>query len=190
MKYLNSYISTLSKMGDIPLFAIRLLLAYAFFGPAMMKWSDMESTIAWFGNPDWGLGMPLPALNAYLAATTEILGVILLLLGLGTRYISLPLIVVLLMAYFTVHMGNGWLVIGSSAKDPEIAERLTMAKSILKEHGDYEWLTEKGSFVILQNGAEFVVSYIVMLLTLMSFGSGKISLDHLLLKRKNKDIPV
>lgn len=182
MKLYNKYIKALNNLGDIPLLALRLLLAYAFLGPALMKWGDMESTIAWFGNPDWGLGLPMPALNAYMAATIEILGVLLLTLGLGTRVISLPLIFVMLMAYFTVHMGHGWLAIGSAADDPEIAERINAARGLLKEHGSYEWLTEKGSFVILQNGAEFVVSYIVMLLTLMSFGSGKISLDYILSK--------
>ena len=55
---------------------------------------------------------------------------------------------------------------------------------ILKENGDYAWLTAKGSFVILQNGAEFVVTYIVLLLSLISFGPGKISLDHFILKNK------
>lgn len=184
MKLLKIYTNTLAQMKDFPLLGLRLLLAYAFLGPALMKWADMESTIAWFGNPDWGLGLPLPALNAYLAATTEILGVLLLTLGLGTRYISFPLLFVLAIAFFTVHMGNGWLAIGSAANDPEIAERLNAARDILKEHGNYDWLTEKGSFVILQNGAEFVVSYAVMLLTLMSFGSGKISLDYLLSRKK------
>lgn len=184
MKLQKVYTNTLIQMKDIPLLGLRLLLAYAFLGPALMKWGDMESTIAWFGNPDWGLGLPLPALNAYLAASTEIIGVLLLTLGLGTRYISLPLLFVLAMAFFTVHMGNGWLAIGSAANDPEIAERLNAARGILKEHGNYNWLTEKGSFVILQNGAEFVVSYAVMLLTLMSFGAGRISLDHLLSIKK------
>jgi uncharacterized membrane protein YphA (DoxX/SURF4 family) len=123
-----------------------------------------------------------------MAATTELLGVILLVLGLGTRIISVPLIFVMLIAFFTVHSGHGWLAIASSANDPEVAERLNIARAILKEHGDYNWLTEKGSFVILQNGAEFVVTYIVMLFTLISFGPGKISVDHLLAKRKNNGI--
>ena len=184
MKLYHQYVNFLSKLGDIPLLALRLLLAYAFIGPAMMKWGDMESTIAWFGNPDWGLGLPFPALNAYMSASIEMLGVILLVLGLGTRLISLPLIFVLFVAYITVHLGHGWLAIGSSANDPEIAERLNVAKEILKDNGDYPWLTAKGSFVILQNGAEFVVTYIVMLLNLMAFGPGKISLDYLISSKK------
>ena len=186
MKMYRQYVNFLSKLGDIPLLALRLLLAYAFFGPAIMKWGDMEATIAWFGNPDWGLGLPFPALNAYMAASIEMLGVVLLVLGLGTRVISIPLLFVLFIAYVTVHSGHGWLAIGSSANDTEIAERLNAAKGILKEYGDYKWLTEKGSFVILQNGAEFIVTYAIMLLTLMTFGSGKISLDHILTSKKQE----
>lgn len=169
--------------GDLPLLFIRILLAYAFLGPALEKWGDMDATIAWFGNPDWGLGLPFPALNAYMAASTEILGVVLLILGLGTRIISVPLIFVMLMALFTVHIDHGWLAIASSSADPGVAERLEMARSILQEHGNYSWLTEKGSFVILQNGMEFVVTYMVMLLSLISFGAGRFSVDYLISKR-------
>jgi len=182
----NKYVNIVSNLGDIPLLGLRLLLAYAFFGPAMMKWGDMESTIMWFGNPDWGLGLPFPALNAYLAATTEILGVFMLLFGFGTRIISIPLIITMLVAYITVHSGNGWLAIGSADMNPEIAERIGAARGILKEYGNYDWLTEKGSFVILQNGAEFVITYITMLMTLVSFGPGRISIDHLLRKVLDK----
>ncbi len=176
----NTITEKLSMTKDIPLLGIRLLLAYAFYGPAMEKWNNMEATIAWFGNPDWGLGLPFPELNAYMAASTEIVGVVLLILGIGTRLISIPMIFVMLMAYFTVHIDHGWLAIASSSSDPGVAERLNMAKEILKENGNYSWLTEKGSYVILQNGAEFVVTYIVMLVSLMSFGPGKISVEGIL----------
>ena len=43
-----------------------------------------------------------------MAATTELLGVFLLTLGLLTRFISIPLMVVMLVAIFTVHLGNGF----------------------------------------------------------------------------------
>lgn len=168
---------------DIAMLMLRLILAYAFFHPAMEKWGDMESTIAWFGNPDWGLGLPLPALNAYMAATIEIVGVALLTLGLATRLISIPLIVTMLVAMFTVHIDNGWLAIGSSSLDADVAERISFAKDILKENGDYAWLTAKGSFVILQNGVEFVVTYISMLLALIAVGPGRLSLDFIIKKK-------
>jgi len=165
---------------DIALLGMRLILAYVFFNTSMEKWSDMDATINWFGNKEWGLGMPFPALNAYMAATTELVGSILLVVGLGSRSISVPLIFVMIIALVTVHMGNGWLAVGSSMHDPAIAERLSKAKEILKANGDYSWLTAKGSFVILQNGVEFVIMYMVMLLAIVGTGPGRLSLDRLI----------
>ena len=89
---------------DLPLLFIRLILAYGFYGPAMMKWSGINNVASWFGSMNY----PLPKLSAYLAATTELAGVFLLLFGLGTRLISLPLMFVMLIAIFTVHLGGGF----------------------------------------------------------------------------------
>ena len=46
---------------------LRLYLVPIFWMAGTHKLADMESTIAWFGNPDWGLGLPFPALLAWLA---------------------------------------------------------------------------------------------------------------------------
>ncbi len=89
---------------SVSLLAVRLILAYGFYGPAMMKWSDIDSVAKWFGS----MGMPFPALNAYMAATTELAGVILLTLGLFTRLISIPLMVVMVVAIVTVHLPHGF----------------------------------------------------------------------------------
>jgi putative oxidoreductase len=70
----------------------------------MMKWKDIASVGEWFGS----LGIPLPLLNAYIAASVETAGVVLLTLGLLTRFISLPLIVVMIVAIVTVHLPNGF----------------------------------------------------------------------------------
>ena len=43
-----------------------------------------------------------------MAASTEALGCVLLLLGLATRFISVPLMVVMLVAIKTVHYANGF----------------------------------------------------------------------------------
>ncbi len=64
----------------------------------------MSATANWFGS----MGIPFPTLNAYMAASTEITGVIILTLGLFTRLISLPMIVIMLVAIFTVHLPNGF----------------------------------------------------------------------------------
>lgn len=94
----------LNKGQSISLLIARLTLAYGFYAPAMQKWSDISSVAEWFGT----LGIPFPTLNAYLAASTELLGVVLLTLGLFTRLISLPLIVVMVVAITTVHLSHGF----------------------------------------------------------------------------------
>lgn len=93
-------------LKDIALLLARLTVAYGFYGPAMNKWSNMDATALWFGTM---LGIPFPTLNAYLAATTEVTGVVLLTLGLLTRFIALPLMIVMIVAITTVHIGNGFL---------------------------------------------------------------------------------
>lgn len=89
---------------SLGLLAARLIVAYGFYEPAMMKWSDIDAVAEWFGS----IGIVAPTLNAYLAATTEITGVILLSLGLLTRLISLPLMVVMVVAIVTVHLPHGF----------------------------------------------------------------------------------
>jgi uncharacterized membrane protein YphA (DoxX/SURF4 family) len=165
--------------GLAPL-ALRLYLFYPFWMAGMQKISGMENTIAWFGNPEWGLGLPFPSLLAYLAAYTEVIGAWLLLIGLATRWISIPLIVTMLVAIFAVHWPEGWFAIAQSS-DPEVAVRLERAREILQEYGNYSWLTEKGGFVILNNGIEFAVTYLIMLLSLFFTGGGRYtSVDYYL----------
>jgi uncharacterized membrane protein YphA (DoxX/SURF4 family) len=153
------------------------------------KLASMDDTIAWFGNPDWGLGLPFPALMAWLATLTEVGGAIALVFGIGVRWVSLPLMVTMVVAAVSVHLQNGWLAIaegsGLFASDRTIGavERLDRAREILQQHGNYEWLTENGSFVVLNNGIEFAVTYFIMLLVLFFIGAGKLSIDHLVIKR-------
>lgn len=94
----------LNLLKDIPALLFRIILAYGFYGPATMKLANIDSIVEWFS----GMGLPFPTLNAYMAVATEIAGFVLLFLGLGTRIISIPLIVVMLVAIFTVHIGNGF----------------------------------------------------------------------------------
>ena len=94
----------LSKGQSISLFLARLAVAYGFYEPAMQKWSDIDAVATWFGS----MGIPFPTLNAYMAASTEITGVILLTLGLFTRLISIPLMVVMVVAISTVHLAHGF----------------------------------------------------------------------------------
>ena len=169
--------------------ALRLYLAPIFWMAGTKKLGNMESTINWFGNADWGLGLPFPALLAWLATLTEAVGAVALLVGLGVRWISLPLMFTMIIAATTVHMKNGWLAIaegsGLFASDRTMGaiDRLDRAKDILREHGNYSWLTENGNFVILNNGIEFATTYFIMLLVLFFYGPGKASLDYFIEKR-------
>jgi uncharacterized membrane protein YphA (DoxX/SURF4 family) len=171
--------------------ALRLYLAPVFWMAGTRKLADFESTVDWFGNPDWGLGLPFPQVMAFLAATTETLGAVLLLVGLLVRWIALPLMVTMVVAAVTVHWQNGWLAIAEGAgsvfaSDRTIGavERLAAAKDILREHGNYGWLTENGGFVVLNNGIEFAATYFVMLLTLFFIGGGRyVGVDYWLARR-------
>jgi len=160
--------------------ALRLYLAPIFWMAGTSKFSAFEDTAAWFGNPDWGLGLPFPTLMAFLAASTETLGAIMLLVGLGVRWISIPLMFTMLVAIFKVHWQYGWQAIADSkfclfncGDAQEAALRLDKAKEILQEHANYDWLTEQGGFVVLNNGIEFAVTYFIMLLGLFFIGAGK-----------------
>lgn len=132
------------KIKDLPLLFLRLILAHGFFEPAMNKFKDFGSVAEWFGSMNY----PVPLVSAYLAGVTEMAGLILLFLGLGTRIIAIPLMFVMLVAILTVHLSNG--------------------------------------FAAGNNGFEIPLYYFLMLFTLMVFGSGKISLDYLLSKKKYK----
>jgi uncharacterized membrane protein YphA (DoxX/SURF4 family) len=170
---------------------LRLYLAPIFWMAGTNKLSNMESTIAWFGNPEWGLGLPFPTLMAYMAALTETFGAIFLVLGFALRYISIPLMITMVVATLTVHWQNGWLAIAEGAgslfaneRTIGAIERLDKARELLREHGHYDWLTENGSIVVLNNGIEFAATYFVMLLALFFIGAGRyVSIDYWLRKR-------
>ena len=140
-------LSELAK--PVNLLAVRLIVAYSFYAPAMMKWADINSVAMWFGS----MGIPFPTLNAYMAASTEVLGVVLLTLGFFTRAISIPLIVIMLVAIVTVHGENGFAMVqaGSELVDPWINGTQMM-----------------GTFVNLQNGYEMPLYYIIFLLVLVN----------------------
>jgi putative oxidoreductase len=170
---------------------LRLYMAPVFWMAGTKKLAHFEDTAEWFGNPDWGLGLPFPELMALLAASTETLGAVLLVVGLAVRWISIPLMVTMVVAAVTVHWQNGWLAIAEGAdslfateRTVAAVERLDQAKEILRQQGNYEWLTENGSLVVLNNGIEFAATYFVMLVALFFVGAGRyLSLDYWVARR-------
>jgi uncharacterized membrane protein YphA (DoxX/SURF4 family) len=177
--------------------ALRLYLVPVFWVAGTNKLGAMDSTIAWFGNPDWGLGLPFPALMAWLAVGAELLGSISLLLGLALRWLCIPLMATMLVAAFKVHVVNGWQAVADpmspfpGADIDGAIERLSKGRELLQTHGNYDWLTETGNFVISNNGMEWAITYFVMLLALFFTGAGKLSLDQLaarFLDRRQPDL--
>ena len=142
IKTYKKFIKGVTQLQDLALLFIRLILAYGFYMPAMNKWGNMEGIAQWFGSMNY----PLPTLNAYLAGTTEAAGVVLLFFGVGTRIISIPLMITMLVAIFTVHIGNG--------------------------------------FAAADNGFEIPLYYLLMLVLLLAYGSGKYSIDYFLTKKR------
>ncbi|WP_448211588.1 HvfX family Cu-binding RiPP maturation protein [Colwellia sp. MEBiC06753] len=213
------FINGLNYLNGIPTLLLRLYLAPVFIIAGFSKLNlanpDIsglarfladENIVNWFGNPDWGLGLPFPELLANLAAWTEFLGGGLLLIGLFTRLISIPLMFTMIIAATSVHLNNGWFAITPTNPDTSPAKvvawfgvdgakqslehseetsiRLNRMKNILEENGNTEWLFERGNIVVLNNGIEFAATYFIMLLALFFLGAGRYtSLDYLIYRR-------
>lgn len=182
-------VAGLSRADFVPILLLRIYLAPIFWMAGWNKLTHFADTVEWFGDSDWGLGLPFPTLLAGLATATELVGAVLLLVGLGVRLIAIPLMVTMLVAMLSVHWDNGWLAIaeaeGLFATERTVAatEQLAQAKAILREYGDYDALTAHGSLVMLNNGIEFGATYFLMLLSLLFTGAGRwFSVDHWLLR--------
>ncbi|GIU42749.1 DoxX family protein [Shewanella algidipiscicola] len=180
----------IQQLDGLVALGLRLYLTPVLMQAGYNKLTHFSDTAAWFGDPNWGLGLPMPELMVALAAGTEFFGAILLLFGLATRLVTIPLSITMLVAALSVHWQNGWLAIADPnswlANEQVIAsgEKLQAAQALLQQYGHYEWLISSGKLVVLNNGIEFAITYLLMLLALMVIGGGRYtSLDHLIAKR-------
>jgi len=164
--YYEKFAGLVGNVKSLSLLLVRLVLGYSFYEPAMMKWADISSTAMWFES----MGIPLPTLNAYMAASTELLGVVLLTLGLMTRVISIPLIIIMFVAIATVHGENGFAMIQAGS---EVVNAWVNG------------VETQGTLVMLQNGFEIPLYYTIFLLVLVAEGAGKFSLDRVIFGEKN-----
>ncbi|WP_269619570.1 HvfX family Cu-binding RiPP maturation protein [Zhongshania sp. BJYM1] len=179
-----------TPLDGLPSLALRLYLVPIFWMAGSSKMRHFSDTVEWFGNSDWGLGLPFPLVMAFLATATEIIGAVFLLIGFATRWISIPLAITMLIAATTVHWQNGWQAIADASapfaneRVVDSVDKLAAARSLLEAHGNYDWLTSSGKFVILNNGIEFAVTYLIMLLALMVLGGGRfLSVDYWIAKQ-------
>ena len=184
-------LARLQVADGIPLLLLRLYLAPVMIQAGWNKASSFNSIVDWFGNDDYGLGLPMPMVMAFLATSAELVGGLFLLLGALTRLVSIPLMITMIVAMVSVHAKNGWLAIADASSwlangtillNENIMaapEKVAAAKSVLQEHGHYDWLTSSGNFVVLNNGIEFAATYFIMLFVLFIYGGGRfVSVDY------------
>jgi len=104
--------------GFLPQLGLRLVLAYEFWESGVEKFHGEN----WFGEVRASFPFPfnlMPVeLSWQLAMWTELLGAVGLVLGLGTRFWALGLIVVDVVAWASVHAGNGYNVCSNGWKLP------------------------------------------------------------------------
>ena len=101
----------LNNVGDwLALLPLRLALAYTFWNAGVSKLNGEN----WFANIDDKFPFPfniLPVeLSWFLATWGEILGALGLLVGLATRFWAATLIIIDIVAWVSVHAGNGYNV--------------------------------------------------------------------------------
>lgn len=203
------------------LLAVRLLLApvMAVAGYSKLGWNNPDlmgiaqaladpAVVHWFGNQEWGLGLPAPMLLATSVGYVELVGGFALLFGFATRLFALPLLLTMLVAILTVHLPHGWFAIApaegttsaaqffswfglaaaeqSLQQSAAVGERLSTIRQLLVDHGNPDWLLAHGPVAILNNGAEFATIYLFMLWQLLIRGGGRyLSVDYWISKRSN-----
>ena len=135
---------------------LRLMIGYGFVAHGRAKLSRGPSGFARLLEQ---IGAPLPEATAWASTLLEILGGLAILAGAFVAAVSVPLIVMMLVAMFTVHLRYGFSAIntiGLTADGPQFGPP----------------------------GYEINLLYIAGLLALMLGGAGPLSIDGLLRPRK------
>ena len=96
-KYYRLLVRVSSSLQSSFLFAVRLYWGWQFMQTGWGKLTDINKVVGFFTD----LGIPAPALNAYFVSALEFGGGLLLILGLGSRLIALPLVIDMIAAYIT-----------------------------------------------------------------------------------------
>lgn len=155
-------IALLNNSADqLPPFLLRLVLAYEFWEAGIMK-VDSDN---WFSQLDFPFPFSLFSDDSLWIIGTwfEIIGAIALLLGLGTRFFTLSLMILTIVAIYTVHWPAEWHTLAELSK----------------------------GFAITDNGYgnfKLPVIYLIMLMPLLFGGAGRWSLDYAINRylQKNK----
>lgn len=109
--------SGLDRIGQfLPQLGLRLLLAWEFWEAGLIKLDSAN----WFGKIQGDFPLPFnlipPHISWLMATWFELLGAVGLVLGLGTRFWALSLIILDGVAWYSVHAGNGYNVCSNGYK--------------------------------------------------------------------------
>jgi putative oxidoreductase len=140
------------------LLPLRLMIGYGFMAHG---WAKLSRGPDGFAKLLGQIGAPLPEVTAWVSTLTELLGGLAILVGAFVAVVSVPLIVMMLVAMFTVHLRYGFSAIntiGLTAGGPQFGPP----------------------------GYEVNLLYIAGLLTLILGGAGAVSIDRLLARRKRE----
>lgn len=111
-KYYRLLIRMSSSLESPFLLAVRLYWGWQFMQTGWGKLSDIGKVVGFFTD----LGIPAPALNAYFVSALEFGGGLLLILGLASRVIALPLVINMLVAYITADRDALFSILSSPDK--------------------------------------------------------------------------
>ena len=161
LKFYDDLTSRLRASGDYlwPL-ALRLILASEFLEAGLSKLHG-ENWFAQIPWEDWQKGFPVPFgliptdLNWFLATWSELAFAVMLLLGLFTRFAAISLVVVTAVATAAVHWPAEW--------------------TSLAELWSGYLITSDGN-----GNFKLPLLFVIMLLPLVFYGGGKVSLDQVL----------
>jgi putative oxidoreductase len=138
------------------LLPLRLVIGYGFMAHG---WAKLSRGPAGFAKLLGQIGAPLPEVTAWVSTLLEVLGGLAILAGAFVAVVSIPLIVMMFVAMFTVHLRYGFSAIntiGLTADGPQFGPP----------------------------GYEVNLLYIAGLLALLLRGAGPFSIDRLLARRK------
>lgn len=114
-------------LQPVLLLVIRLYWGWSFFLTGKGKLLALEKTTAFFTE----LNLPLPKLNAIMAGSTECVGGLLLMIGLGSRLVSGALMFTMGVAYATAHREELAQVFSDTARFTEAAPFLFLLASAI-----------------------------------------------------------
>lgn len=109
-----------SLPARLALLPLRIIVGVGFFAHGLAKWNRGPAK---FGVLLQHIGVPFPALMGWVGTLSELAGGLALIVGIAVAIASMPLIVMMLVAMFTIHIHYGFSAVntvGLTAAGPQL----------------------------------------------------------------------